>query len=186
MRFYSVVSILVIFSLFSCSEPEPEYSITFINDTSVEITVSDSWGGDFSTFTIEAGQTKSIKSKSSYILYDYTHTSTTKIVTDERITDTRIRFYDYNYRVQYKISGSASSVDVTLNNASGGTSQYDNVSVPKTYLYRSFNDDFLYISAQNQGETGTVTVQIFIEDDLYKSSTSSGAYVIATASGSLY
>ena len=91
---------------------------------------------------------------------------------------------DYDYTVQYKITGSASLVDVTLNNSTGGTEQYDNVPVPKIYSYKYFEDWFLYISAQNQGQTGTVTVSIYYKDNLFKTSTSSGAYVIATASGS--
>jgi hypothetical protein len=85
--------------------------------------------------------------------------------------------------VIYKISGTAERVDVTLSNAGGGTEQYSNVYVPKQYSYYSFSDDFVYISAQNQGEYGTVTVSIYVDDVLFKTSTSSGAYVIATASG---
>jgi hypothetical protein len=86
--------------------------------------------------------------------------------------------------VEYKITGTASLVDVTLNNATGGTEQYSDVAVPHTYYYSDFIDWFLYISAQNQGDTGSVTVSIYLNGDLFKSSTSSGAYVIATASGS--
>jgi hypothetical protein len=86
--------------------------------------------------------------------------------------------------VLYRITGTASSVDVTLSNATGGTEQYSNVYLPKEYSYYSFSDDFVYISAQNQGEYGTVTVSIYVNGNLFKTSTSSGAYVIATASGS--
>jgi len=86
--------------------------------------------------------------------------------------------------VIYEITGSADTVDVTLNNATGGTSQYSDVDVPHKYAYSYFSDDFLYISAQNQGEYGSVTVKIYLNGALYKSSTSSGSYVIATASGS--
>lgn len=85
--------------------------------------------------------------------------------------------------VVYKITGTAEKVDVTLSNATGGTEQYSDVYLPKQYSYYSFSDDFVYISAQNQGEYGTVTVSIYVNDVLFKSSTSSGGYVIATASG---
>ncbi len=84
--------------------------------------------------------------------------------------------------VVYEITGTAESVDVTLNSASGGTEQYSNVSVPHSYRYSNFQDDFLYISAQNNGDTGTVTVKIYVNGKLVKSASSSGAYVIATAS----
>jgi uncharacterized repeat protein (TIGR02543 family) len=83
--------------------------------------------------------------------------------------------------VEYKITGTASQVDVTLNNATGGTEQYDNVSVPHSYSFDTFSDWFLYISAQNQGEYGSVTVTIYLNGEVVATSTSSGAYVIATA-----
>ncbi len=86
--------------------------------------------------------------------------------------------------VIYEITGTAKEVDVTLNNATGGTEQYSNVSIPKKYSYSSFTDSFLYISAQNQGESGSVTVSIYVNGKLFKTSRSSGAYVIASASGS--
>lgn len=86
--------------------------------------------------------------------------------------------------VKYEIRGTARSVDITLNNPTGGTEQYSNAGLPSNFTYNDFKDNFLYISAQNQGEYGTVTVNILVNGILYKTSTSSGAYVIATASGS--
>ncbi|MDP3878709.1 MAG: hypothetical protein Q8Q07_00170 [Dehalococcoidales bacterium] len=87
-------------------------------------------------------------------------------------------------KIIYEITGTADEVDVTLNNATGGTEQYSSVSVPKKYSFSSFPDSFLYISAQNQGEYGTVRVSIYVDGKLFKTSSSSGAYVIADASGS--
>jgi len=87
------------------------------------------------------------------------------------------------YEVVYEITGTAEIVNVTLANATGGTEQCS-VHIPRRFLYSSFTDSFLYISAQNQGEYGTVTVSIYINGELFKTSSSSGAYVIATASGS--
>ena len=86
--------------------------------------------------------------------------------------------------VEYRITGTASKVSVTLNNATGGTEQYDNVSVPHTYRYDNFTDWFLYISAQNQGESGSVTVTIYLNGEIVNTATSEGAYVIASASHS--
>jgi len=86
--------------------------------------------------------------------------------------------------VIYEITGTASIVDVTLNNPTGGTEQYSEVTVPHQFTYSQFPDDFLYISAQNQGEYGSVTVTIYLNNEVFKTATSEGAYVIATASGS--
>lgn len=87
--------------------------------------------------------------------------------------------------VMYEITGTASSVSVTLNNATGGTEQYGNARVPQQISYPDFQDYFLYISAQNNGGSGSVTVTIYVNGRVVKTATSSGAYVIATASDSL-
>lgn len=92
--------------------------------------------------------------------------------------------------VVYEITGTAEKVSITLSNATGGTEQsqvplkFGKTSIPWQESYYSFPSHFLYISAQNQGEYGTVTVSIYVKGKLFKTSTSSGAYVIATASGS--
>lgn len=89
------------------------------------------------------------------------------------------------YSVEYKITGSVSRVNVTYTNSSGGTSQESNVSVPWSYTFKGYPGDFVYISAQNQGSSGSVTATVNKDGSAFKTSTSSGAYVIASASGSL-
>ena len=85
-------------------------------------------------------------------------------------------------KVEYKISGTATSVSITLSNSSGGTEQYSDVILPKVYSYSNFSSNFLYISAQNNGPSGTVNVECYYEGVLKDSAHSEGAYVIATAS----
>jgi len=85
--------------------------------------------------------------------------------------------------VMYEITGSAERVFVTLSNPTGGTEQHDYVYLPYRYAFTSFPESFVYISAQNQGDSGTVTVSIYVNGKRFKTSSSSGAYVIATASG---
>ena len=55
---------------------------------------------DFYTFQIEAGETKNIKSNSSYVIFDISHPSTSKIIDYENVSDKKYRFYQYNYTVQ--------------------------------------------------------------------------------------
>jgi len=86
--------------------------------------------------------------------------------------------------VEYRISGSAYSVFITYANKTEGTSQ-EYANIPWAYSWSGAKSgQFLYVSAQNQWETGSVTVEIYKNGSLYKTSTSTGAYVIATASGS--
>jgi hypothetical protein len=90
-----------------------------------------------------------------------------------------------DYEVAYVIEGTASTVDVTLNNSGGNTEQYSDVSVPTDYTYTTFDDWFVYVSAQNQGESGSVTVKIYHYGSVIEQASSSGEYVIATASGDI-
>jgi len=86
--------------------------------------------------------------------------------------------------VVYSITGSASAVDVTLENDTNGTSQFGDVVNP-SYTYWMRPGSFVYISAQNQGATGEVTCAITSQGRVVAKSTSSGAYAIATCSGRL-
>ena len=88
--------------------------------------------------------------------------------------------------VEYKVSGSGGSFDVTINNKDDGTSQYDNVSSGWTYSFSTSEEGlFLYVSAQNQTNSGSVTTKIYVDGKQKKTSTSNGAYVIASSSMSL-
>lgn len=87
--------------------------------------------------------------------------------------------------IKYEVTGSAKSVSVTLTNGEGGTEQFNDVSVPWRRTY-SLKNGFVYLSAQNQGSAGTVTVKIYVDGKVIKESSSSGEYVIASASDSVY
>lgn len=90
----------------------------------------------------------------------------------------------YNHRVTYRVTGySSKGVSVTYSNAGGDTEQKD-VTLPWSWiLYPMHDGDFVYISAQVNSEYGDITVEIYLDGVLTKTSSSYGAYVIATASG---
>ncbi len=89
------------------------------------------------------------------------------------------------YDVQYRITGTCSSVDITYSNQYGGTEQNKNVILPCFVGFNARSGHFLYISAQNNDKYGSVIVEIYKKGKLYKKSESSGAYVIASVSGTL-
>lgn len=81
--------------------------------------------------------------------------------------------------VEYQVTGTALAVDVTFTNATGGTEQLSDVSVPWTYTISNYTYSYVSILAQNKGATGSVTVNIYVNGDLFRTATSSGAYVVA-------
>jgi len=87
------------------------------------------------------------------------------------------------YRVTYKVTGTASQASLTYRNEQGGTEQ-TKVRIPWQESLTVKRGAFLYLSAQNEGKSGSVTCEIWVDDVKWKESTSSGAYVIASCSGS--
>lgn len=95
--------------------------------------------------------------------------------------------------VVYEVEGSASSVSITIETPTG-TSQQEGVGLPlapegggvgEHGLSANFQrGDFVYISAQNDGETGTVTCRITVDGRVVSENTADGAYSIATCKGS--
>ncbi len=86
--------------------------------------------------------------------------------------------------LRYWVNSDCGRVLTTYATADGGTAQRD---FGNGYVYTVESGvrrgTFLYISAQNQCNRGEVTVRIYKRGNIYKETSSSGAYVIATASG---
>ena len=93
---------------------------------------------------------------------------------------------DYSRAVVYEVTGSASLIFcITIENQDGGTSQYTDIVPPWTMNLSMYSGDFVYVSAQNGTDTGTVTATIYVDGAVFKTSTSDGSYVIASAYGTL-
>lgn len=90
---------------------------------------------------------------------------------------------DY-HNATYAIQGTTTRANVTLTYADGSISQ-NTLPVPYETGKLTFKEgDFLYLAAQNDLATGTITAVIKVDGKVWKTVTSSGAYSIATASGS--
>ena len=93
--------------------------------------------------------------------------------------------FDTSIDVRYEVVGSAESVNITFENGSGGISQVANVSLPWSHSFSANPDEYVYLYAQNQGETGSITLTIYKDGDVFKRATSEGAFVVASVSGNL-
>lgn len=94
-------------------------------------------------------------------------------------------FSPTKYHVEYRVTETARSVSVTYQNADGGISQAFGVPLPWSYSFTAEPGTWVYVSAQNDGETGWIRVTIYKDGEEFKTSTSSGPYCIATAHGTL-
>lgn len=164
----------------SSDDAEQTYDITVVNETDFSLTI-DSNLDRFERFSVASGETKTIQATSTTVFFDISGDTGEYTVSYDR-DGTAYTLIQYEYYLEYEISGTTSSVSVTLNNPSGNTEQFDPVSVPHTYSYKTFPDSFYYISAQNNESSGSVTVSIYRRGKLIETATSSGAYVIASAS----
>lgn len=92
--------------------------------------------------------------------------------------------------VLYEVEGSATSANLTMASATG-TVQFNGKLVPlqnKTTGKRGLTTtmsrgDFVYISAQNKGSSGTITCRITADGVVVSTNTSSGGYAIASCNG---
>jgi hypothetical protein len=87
-----------------------------------------------------------------------------------------------SYQVVYRVSGTTSSASLTYQNAQGGSEQKE-VRLPWQLSLTGRSGQFLYMSAQNSMQSGTVICEIMLNGVSVKTSTSEGAYKIATCSG---
>jgi hypothetical protein len=95
--------------------------------------------------------------------------------------------------ITYKVTGTARSADITMETPSG-TSQQSGIDVPlvrksasnRSGISLTFSPgDFVYISAQNAGTSGTIECSIEADDGTEIARVqSSGDYAIATCDGS--
>jgi hypothetical protein len=89
---------------------------------------------------------------------------------------------EYPKPVEYVVI--CGSCDITYSN-SGGDTEQRTITSRWTYDFKGEKDQFLYVSAQNNNSSGTVDVVINVDGTRFKNASSSGSFVIATASGSL-
>ena len=85
-------------------------------------------------------------------------------------------------QVIYSISGTFAGASVTMQAPTGTVqSEYHGAGTVGTYSFDS--GDFVYLSAQNQGDSGSITCTITEGDTVISTNTSTGAYVIASCNG---
>jgi hypothetical protein len=84
-----------------------------------------------------------------------------------------------DYRVTYKLDGTARTAHVTYTNQDGGTEMED-VTVPWEKTFTARRGHFLYISAQIGTQSGSLKAQIDVDGKQFKSAISHGAHNITS------
>lgn len=167
--------------LTSCKKEEPDYGFSVNNATTFDVTMKNRVDG--TSADVPAGQTKSIKTTTTAGLYDISSPQTTQRFGMNETSTDHYQLYTYGADLEYRISGSAATADLTYQNSMGTTSQRQNTALPASLSFPVFNGGYVYISAQNGASTGTITVSIYRRGQLFSTNTASGSYAIATASG---
>jgi len=122
----------------------------------------------------------------SFILVGCSSTDSTTNPTASPSTDTG------GHSIEYQVTGSASTVSLTYGHAGCNTATsncnstaIDNVTLPWTLNLTANSGDFVYVSARNNGDSGTVVATILEDGNVFHISSSSGAHTTADASGML-
>ena len=88
---------------------------------------------------------------------------------------------DYSYEVK----GTAKTATISYMNDQGSVSQETDAVLPWSMVSKGNLGDIVSVSAQNNGETGDLVVEIVKEGKVFKSGQANGAFGVATAAGSL-
>lgn len=86
---------------------------------------------------------------------------------------------------KYEVTCNPRGFFITYFNGSGNIEQKDIALGTWSYSFTPESGDFLSISAQADNENATITAKIIYDGRIIESATSSGDYVIASASGSI-
>jgi hypothetical protein len=91
------------------------------------------------------------------------------------------------HRVTYRVDGATIEASITYTNSQGGTEQIAEQELLSSWSHNilASRGDFVYLSAQNRGDFGSVSCEILIDDKTFKFSRSQGGHTIATCSGSV-
>jgi len=76
------------------------------------------------------------------------------------------------------------TASVTYSTGDGDSRQIADAENNWEHTFEASPDDFLFLSAQNQCDTGSVTTKILVNGETFKTVTSEGGYVVASVSGS--
>lgn len=93
--------------------------------------------------------------------------------------------FDSSIDVRYEVTGTAESVDITYENLNGGISQVSSMPLPWSITITGNPGDYVYLSAYNRSETGSITVTIYDDGDVFRRASSQGGHVTASVSGTL-
>ena len=89
----------------------------------------------------------------------------------------------HTYRVIYRVGGFASKASLTYETASG--TEQRTVTLPWETAFDVKRGQFVYLSAQNETDRGSVTAEIIVDGASWKKATSTSEYGIANVSGSV-
>ncbi len=178
-------TLVILNSLTGCyTEPDLSEKYFFKNNTDFSVSIS-ATGKDIFTITVEPHKTETITTDEHFVLIDIAPIDNTDRRFNWNLDENDYEVYDFNYDVSYVITGTASKAMLTYNRNNGDTGQ-KTVNIPSSVNYKFFEDSFVYISAQNDTNNGSVKVEILIEDKKIYSDEVFSAYGIATASGDRY
>lgn len=179
-----LILLIISISVLGCSNDDNnQENYQFRNSTEFEVTVKPfknllDGAPDFE-FTIKKGESKTYTSDYMYSIFDVSSKETSKLFDYKFDGDVRVISLLVP-AVRYKITGTATSVDLTYKTSSG-TTQQKTVNLPFEIEYPYYTGDFKYISAQNNSSSGSVRVELFIKESLVDTGFCNSEYCIATA-----
>lgn len=83
--------------------------------------------------------------------------------------------------VEYKVDGTAKEALIIVLNGNGETEYFTGVSLSRSYTYKEFEGTELSVSAQNEGDQGSVRVTIYYKGKRVAQHAATGQNALASA-----
>jgi len=82
--------------------------------------------------------------------------------------------------VMYEVTGTVPAADIQVTSPSGSTDVYNDTGLPWRFTYEGFTNGQAYVYAHNNtDDSGSVTVNIYVDGRLARTATSTGPYQTA-------
>lgn len=182
----TIACVALLSMLAACGpDPDPVFKYTYsVSNTAAFAVVMSCLGCE--AVTIASNSQTTLKTNTEFADYALSPAITTALkVTYDEADPNEITLRSYEFDVEYRVTGDATALDVTLKNASGDTEQYSGINPPTTYQFRDFTSGELYISAKKTGTPGTVLVQIFYKERVLVGDMTTVSKGVVTAQASL-
>lgn len=178
------IALLLAFVGCDSEDPTPKFTMTAVNDTGLPLQLK---CAGCTTITLAIDDSLTFGSDHAFADYEIVaeQGATPKTIEFKEERGSKYRITAYYWKIQYRVTATSTTAEVTLINGEGGTSQYTVTKTAANYQFKEFSGNLAQVSAKVTGNSGTVGVYLFYKDRRIKDDIVNGVGETATVSATI-